>query len=71
MCHLQSCPLEAALDIESLIRFAAIQNAFVAAYLSSYIIKGLDDLEAELLALLVLCNSDIFDMADETKVVNA
>lgn len=66
MCHLESCPLESALHVEPLVRLAAIKNALVTAHLGRDEIEGLDNLEPELLALLVLRNGDILDVADET-----
>lgn len=71
MCHLESRPLESALDVEPLVRLAAIKNALVAAHLGRDEIEGLDELESELLALLVLRNGDVLDVADKTKVVDA
>lgn len=66
VCHLESCPLESALHVEPLVRLAAIKNALVTAHLGRDEIEGLDNLEPELLALLVLRNGDILDVADET-----
>lgn len=71
MCHLESRPLESALDVEPLVRLAAIKNTLVAAHLGRDEIEGLDELESEFLALLVLRNGDIFDVADESEVVDA
>lgn len=71
MCHLESCPLEPALHVEPLVRLATIENALVTAHLGGDKIEGLDELESELLALLILRNSDILDVADETEVVDA
>lgn len=71
VCHLESCPLESALNVEPLVRLAAIENALVATHLGRDEIESLDNLESELLALLVLRNGDIFDVAYETEVVDA
>lgn len=71
MCHLESCPLESALHVEPLVRLAAIKNALVTAHLGRDEVESLDDLEAKLLALLVLRDGNILDVTDETKVVDA
>lgn len=71
MCHLESCPLESTLDVEPFVRLAAVKNALVTAHLGCDEIEGLDKLEPELLALLVLRNGNVLDMADETQVVDA
>lgn len=71
MCHLQSCPLVSALDIESLVRFAAVENAFVAADLLGDEVEGLNQFQAEFLALLVLRDGDVFDVSDESEMMNA
>jgi len=69
--HLQTRPLEATLDIEALVRLRAVENGLVAADVLRDKVERLDDPQPELLALLVLCDSDVFDMADEPEVVDA
>lgn len=71
MCHLQPSSLVSALDVESLVRLAAIQNALVTPNLLRDEIQSLDQLEAELLSLLVFGDCNIFNVTDETKVVYA
>jgi len=71
MCHLQPRPLEATLDVEPFVRFAAVQNALVAADIGGNEVKGLNDLQPELLPLLVLCYGDIFDVSDKPEIVDA
>lgn len=71
VCHLQAGATEPALDVEALVGFAAVKNALVAADLGRHVVEGLDDAQAELLALLVLCDGDVFDVADEAEVVDA
>jgi hypothetical protein len=71
MCHLQPRPLEAALDVEPLVRLAAVENALVAAHLCRNEVERLDDFEAKFLALLVFRDGDVFDVADEAEVVDA
>jgi len=71
MCHLQPCALEAALDIEPLVRLAAVENALVAAHLCGDEVERLDDFEAEFLALLVFCDGNVFYVADEPEIVDA
>lgn len=71
MRHLQPRPPEAALDVEALVRLAAVEDALVAADLLGDEVERLDDAEAELLALLVLCDGDVLDVADLSEVVDA
>lgn len=71
MRHLQARPPEPALDVEALVRLAAVEDALVAADLLGDVVERLDDAEAELLALLVLCDGDVLDVADLSKVVDA
>jgi hypothetical protein len=69
--HLQTRPLEATLDVEALVRLRAVENSLVAANVLRDKVQRLDDPQTELLALLVLCDSDVFDVADEAEVVDA
>jgi hypothetical protein len=69
--HLKPCSPKAALDIESLVGFAAVQNALVAAHFLRDIVERLDDPQAELLALLVAGDGDVLDVADESEAVDA
>jgi hypothetical protein len=69
--HLETSSSEAALDIETFVGLAAVQDALVAADLLGDVIERLDDSETELLALLVLCDGNIFDVADGAKGVDA
>lgn len=71
MCHLQTSPSEAALDVESLVGVAAVENALVTADLFGDIVERLDESEAELLALLVFSDSDVFDVSDGTEAMDA
>ena len=71
MSHLQARPPEPALDVESLVRLAAVQDALVAPHLLGDVVERLDDAETQLLALLVFCDGDVLDVADLSKVVDA
>ena len=71
MRHLQAGASESALDVETLIGLAAVEDALVAAHLVGDVVEGLDQAETELLALLVLGNCNVFDVADVAKAVNA
>lgn len=71
MGHLQTCSSESALDVEALVGVAAVEDAFVAANLFGDEIEGLDESEAELLALLVLGDGNILDVADFAQAVDA
>lgn len=64
MGHLQACSSESALDVEALVGVAAVEDALVAANLFGDEIEGLDESEAELLALLVLGDGNVLDVAD-------
>jgi hypothetical protein len=68
---LQACTAEPALDVETLVGVAAVENALVAADLGGDVVEGLDEAQAKLLALLILCDGDVFDVADVAKAVNA
>jgi hypothetical protein len=69
--HLQTRSLEPALDVETLVGLRAVQNSLVAANVLGHVVQGLDDAQTELLALLVLCDGNVFDVADEAKVMDA
>lgn len=69
--HLQASPPEAALDVEALVGLAAVQDALVAADLLGDEVEGLDDAQAELLALLVLGDRDVLNVSDGAEVVDA
>lgn len=71
MRHLESGPLKAALDVEALVCLAAVEDGLVAADLLGDEVEGLDEAETQLLALLVLCDGDVLDVADQAKVVDA
>ena len=71
MCHLQSRPLKSTFDIEPLVCLRTIQNRLIAADFLGDEIERLDEFEAEFLALLVFCYSDIFDVSYETEMVDA
>lgn len=64
MCHLQSCSLESALDIETLVGLTTVQNGLVASDLVGDVVQSLDDAETEFLALLIFGYCDVFDVTD-------
>jgi hypothetical protein len=68
---LQACSSEAALDVEALVGVAAVEDALVAANLLGDKVEGLDESEAELLALLILGDGDVLDVADLAQAVDA
>jgi hypothetical protein len=70
MRHLQTGALESALDIETLIRLAAVQNALIAAHSLSHSVQGLDDPQPKLLALLVLGHGNVLDVADQAHIMD-
>lgn len=71
MCHLQASPSKAALDVEALVSLAAVEDGLVAADLLGDEVQRLDDAQAQLLALLVLGDCDVFDVSDEAEIVDA
>lgn len=71
MGHLETSSSEAALDVEALVGLTAVEDALITTDLLGDVVEGLDDSETQLLALLVLCDGDILDMADGAKVVDA
>ena len=71
MRHLQTRPLETTLDIEALVRLRTVKNGLVATHVLRNKVQRLNDPQTKLLALLVLCDSNIFDVADEAEVVDA
>lgn len=70
MGHLQTGPLEAALDVEALVGLATVQYGLVAANLLGNIVKRLDQSQTQLFALLILCDGDILDVPDQAQVVD-
>lgn len=71
MSHFQARPPESTLDVEPLVRFAAVQNALITADLLGDEVQSLDELQAQFLALLVFRHGDILDVSDEAEVVDA
>ena len=71
MRHFQTRPLETTLDIEALVRLRTVKNGLVATHVLRNKVQRLNDPQTKLLALLVLCDSNIFDVADEAEVVDA
>lgn len=69
--HLEAGALEAALDVEALVGLAAVEDGLVAADALGDVVEGLDEAQAQLLALLVLGDGDVLDVADQTEVVDA
>jgi hypothetical protein len=69
--HLKASSSESALDVKALVGVAAVEDALVAANLLGDVVEGLDQAEAELLALLILGDGDVFDVADLAQAVDA
>nr|POE59058.1 hypothetical protein CFP56_24328 [Quercus suber] len=68
MRHLQPRALEPTLDVEPLIRLRAVEDGLVAAGMLCDEIEGLDDTQTQLLALLILGDRDILDVAYESEM---
>lgn len=71
MGHFQAGPPEAALDVEPLVVFAAVENRLVAARLLRDVVERLDEAETQLLALLVFGDGDVLDVSDGPEIVDA
>lgn len=71
MCHLQSSSFEATLHVETLVCLAAVEDGLVTANLLRGIVQCLNDTQSKLLALLILCDSDVLDVSDKSQFVDA
>ncbi len=69
--HFETGAAEAALDIEALVLLAAVENSLVAADVGGDVVEGLDEAEAELLALLILGDGNVFNVADFSERMDA
>lgn len=65
--HLQSSSSEATLDVKSLVRFATVEDGLVATDLVGDEVERFDQSQSQLLALLVLGDCNIFDVANLAK----
>ena len=70
MRHLQPRPLKPALDIEPLIVLTTVQNRLIAADLLRDKIKRLNNAQPQLLALLVLGDSNVLNVPDKPELVD-
>lgn len=70
MRHLEARALEPTLNVEPLVGLAAVENALIAADLLGNRVQRLDDAQPELLALLVLGDRDVLDVADQAHVMD-
>lgn len=68
--HLETSSSEATLDVEALVCLAAVENALVASNLLSNEVESLDEPKTQLLALLVLGDCDILNVADRAEAVD-
>ena len=69
--HLQAGPPETALDVEALVVLAAVEDGLVTPRLPGDEVEGLDDAQTQLLALLVLGDGDVLDVANGAEIVDA
>lgn len=70
MCHLQTSSLVPALDVESFVGFTAVENALVTTNFLCNEIKSLNQFQAKFLALLIFRDGDIFDMSNESEMMD-
>jgi hypothetical protein len=71
MGHLQPSPSKSTLYVEALVGLTAIEYALVAADLLGDVIERLNDPQSQLLALLILRDRDVLDVANYSQVVDA
>ena len=71
MRHLYSRVVIAAFDVEGLVSRSAVQDVLVAANALADRIKSLDHLQSQTSALDLLGDGDLFDVADESSIVDA
>ena len=71
MRHFQPGFPKTALDVEALVRLAAVEDGLVAADVLGDEVECLNEAQAQFLALLVLGHRDILDVANETQAVDA
>lgn len=71
MRHLQPRSLESTLHIEPLVCLGTVQDCLVTARILRHEVQRLNDAQSQLLALLVFCHGDVFDVTDQAEVVNA
>ena len=69
MCHLKTSSFEATLDIEAFVGLTAVKYTFVATNFFSNKIQSLNDSQSKFLSLLILVNSNIFDVTNKSHVV--
>ena len=69
--HLQAGPPEPALDVEALVVLAAVEDGLVTPRLPGDEVEGLDDAQTQLLALLVLGDGDVLDVANGAEIMDA
>lgn len=71
MGHFQPSSSEPTLDVETLVRFAAVEDGLVATNFLGDEVESLDEAKTELLALLVFGDGDILDVTHKAKTVDA
>ena len=69
--HLQTSAAETALDVEALVGLATVEDGLVAADLLGDVVEGFDEAQAELLALLVASDGNVFDVSYGAQAVDA
>ena len=69
--HLETGALKTTFDVKALNIIAAVEDTLVAAKRLCELVESLDDAQAEFLALLVLGNCNVFNMANRTELADA
>lgn len=71
MSHLKAGPPKAALDVEALVGFAAVEYCLIASHLLGNVVERLNKAQTQLLALLVLGDGDVLNVANGAEIVDA
>ena len=71
MSHLNSSSLIAAFDVETLVWLRAVEDRLITPDFFCHMIQCLYDMKTKVFPLLVFCNGDIFNVTDETKIMDA
>lgn len=71
VCHLKTGSSKTTLDVKPFVGVATVEDALVTARLLGDKVESLNEPKPEFHPLLVFGNSNVFDVADSAKIVNA
>lgn len=69
--HFQTRSPEPALDVEAFVVLAAVEYRLITPYLLGDEVKGLDEAQTQLLALLIFGDGDVLDVPNGAEIVDA